>query len=239
VNFSNLGYGKRSNVRSKAGSGSHYSNYDSNSKASSFKMMNKSIQKNKTKEKLNLSGSTKTGRQTNSYISSKKRLKISKGKVSKQKEMARNITIQNQRVNAVKSLIKFKPKIDKSDDTGGVKEDPTINNEFTSPYGEACNIKNLIKLHLPADKKDMMMYKQSKKLQRNYNKLQVMYNSSKESTNDLTYHKTRANSNETRKGGMPLAQASKGKNHSKVNSLNRKPMKLKTSQKAGNKTNRN
>lgn len=165
-----------------------------------------------------------------------------KGKINKPKDnLVRNISIQNQNVNAVKSLIKFKPKVDKSEECNPNKDENTHMHEFTSPDGEAGNIKNLIKLHLPTDKRDMMMYKQSKKLQRNYNKLQVLYNSSKESTNDQTYHKGRANSNETRKNQINLSQGLKGKHHgnSKVNSLNRKPMKLKTSQKVGNKTNRN
>lgn len=66
-----IGYHKRSNVRSKASSGSqNYSNYES-SKINSFKILNKSLPKNKAKERMSHSGSNKAGRPTTGYIPSK------------------------------------------------------------------------------------------------------------------------------------------------------------------------
>lgn len=76
--------------------------------------------------------------------------------------MSQKINIHNERVNAVKSLIKFKQKNEKSVDLAASKNNNSNHHEFISPNGETGNIKNMIKLHLPTDKKDMMMYKQSK-----------------------------------------------------------------------------
>ena len=233
-----IGYGKRSNARSKAGS-QNLANYDS-SKMSSFKLMNKCISKNRMKDRLSHSGSTKHGRPTTGQIAAKKKLKIAKGKIAKPKEISSSsIWIQNQN-NAAKNRIKIKSKLEKEECS--IKDEHGKKNayDFASPDPEPL-IKNLIKLHLPAEKRDMMSYHQNKKFQRNSNKLHVLFNSSKSSTNDSTYHKSRANSNETRKGNISLAgyKSSKNSGNHKVNSLNRKPIKIKSTQKNGNKTNRN
>jgi hypothetical protein len=201
-------------------------------------------------------------------------------------------------MHAAKALLEFKRKLKKTENSEN-KEDakeilkeyirkfmkntdyqkhfePTVTkiiNEYglMSQSGEPI-IENLIKLHIPIQQRDSVTNSnQSKKLQRNYNKLQALLNSSKSSTNDSTYHKSRANSNDTHKqtvqyiptysssqhntGGTRkkrissqekpnnIFKKSDSKNGSKptmkIAGFTRKPLRTKTSQKAGLETNRN
>jgi hypothetical protein len=129
-------------------------------------------------------------------------------------------------------------------------------------------IENLIKLHLPMQQKELVTnVNQSKKQQRNYNKLHALFNSSKSSTNDSTYHKSRANSNEAHKQAVqyiptystsgnlnrknrisstekPTSQPKKSEMKNplkigKISNFNTKQLRMKISQKAGLETNRN
>jgi hypothetical protein len=136
-------------------------------------------------------------------------------------------------MHAAKALLEFKNKLETSEEYENkenaqelLKEyirkfmkdndyqkhfEPTVTkiiNEYglVSSSGEPI-IENLIKLHLPVQQKDLSATNQSKKLQRNYNKLQALFNSSKSSTNDSTYHKSRANSNDAKRQQMPYAQS--------------------------------
>jgi hypothetical protein len=200
-------------------------------------------------------------------------------------------------MHAAKALIDFKNKLETSEEYENkenaqelLKEyirkfmkdndyqkhfEPTVTkiiNEYglVSPSGEPV-IENLIKLHLPVQQKDLSETNQSKKLQRNYNKLQALFNSSKSSTNDSTYHKSRANSNEAKRQQLPYAISNTSGNslssnvrkkrissQDKLNNIleksnlkvtskpamklaayNRKPLRMKPTQKTGNETNRN
>lgn len=162
-------------------------------------------------------------------------------------------------MHAAKAFAEFKKKLKKSE-RGEYKEDATeilkeyirkfmkntdyqkhfeptatkIINDYglVSPSGEPI-IENLIKLHLPAQQKDMMC-NDTKKIQRNYNKLQALLNSSKSSTNDSTHHKSRANSNDTNKQAVMQSSI----NYASSNNIrNLAKSKRPTSKKSVDKTN--
>lgn len=157
----------------------------------------------------------------------KKKLKTIKGKDLGSKDNGGYFCIPQfpNNMHAAKAFSEFKNKLKKSE-RGDSGEDPTdilkdyirkfmkntdyqkhfeptatkIINDYglVSPTGEP-NIENLIKLHLPMQQRELIR-NNSKKFQRNVNKLSAPLNSSKSSTNDSTlqnHHKSRANSNDT------------------------------------------
>lgn len=217
----------RYNIRAKVEQPQNPANIEV-AKSHSFKLLRKSTAKSKSKDRRSLSGSNKAGRPTTGQSVQKKKLKTFKGKQLETKDNGGYFCIPQfpNNMHAAKALLEFKKKLkktEKSENNENAQEmlkeyirkfmentdyqkhfEPTVTKIISeyglvSPTGEPI-IENLIKLHLPMQQNEMLPdNNQSKKLQRNYNKLQALLNSSKSSTNDSTYHKSRANSNDPHK----------------------------------------
>lgn len=201
-----------------------------------FKLLRKSNVKSKSNNRRSLSGSNKTGRPTTGQTAQKKKLKTIKTKPLEPKGDGGYFCIPQfpNNMHAAKALLEFKKKLKKtenSDSKGDAQEmlkeyirkfmknsdyqkhfEPSVTKIISeyglvNPNGEPI-IENLIKLHLPLSQNEVMSTtNQSKKLNRNYNELQALLNSSKSSTNESSYHKSRAHSNDPNKQSAQLAQS--------------------------------